>query len=172
MSTITIEQIRTRIESLFAAFNAHDVEALMANFTDDVVWEDPMEPAPLVGREAAERLVRAEFSALPDIHFPKEEVEIYRSLDGQHAASRWHMVATMTGRMDPPGFEPTGRTADVAGTCTYEFRDGLISRHTMHYDTMSFARKLGLMPASDSVAYKAMVGAQVVGKKVTGIFRR
>ncbi len=92
------------------------------------------------------------------------------------------MVATMTGRLDPPGWEPTGKGAEVAGMCAYEFRDGLIARHTVIYDQMSLSQQLGLMPATDSAPVKAMVGlqkaqvglqkAQALGRKLVEEIRR
>lgn len=115
------------------------------------------------------------FTAFPDLHFPRDEIEIYRSLSGRKAAPRWHMVATMTGRLEPPGWEPTGTGVEVAGMCAYEFRGGLIARHTVIYDQMSMSRQLGLMPAMDSVQVKAMVGlqrAQALGRKLVRGARR
>lgn len=170
MRTMTIEDIRTRLSAFFQAFNDHDPEAILALCTEDVVWEDPNLPAPVVGWEAVADLLANQFTAFPDLHFPKEEIEIYRSLDGKKAAASWHMVATMTGRLDPPGYEPTGKTGDVTGMCRYEFGDGgLIAQHSIVYDAMSLSRRLGLVPGSDSLQFKAMVGlqqAEQLGRKL------
>jgi len=168
MRTTTIEDMKTRLDTFFQAFNDHDPEAVLALCTEDVVWEDPNLPAPLVGWEAAADLLCSKFTAFPDLHFPKEEIEVYRSLDGKKAAVRWHMVATMTGRLDPPGYEPTGQTGEVTGMCRFEFGEGgLIAHHSTIYDTMSFARRLGLIPGSDSLQSRVLVGleqAQQVGR--------
>lgn len=175
MPTMTVDDIRTRVESFLQAYNDHDVDAIVSQCTEDVVWEDPSLSEPLMGREPAAAMLRAMLTAFPDLHFPRDEIEIYRSLSGRRAASRWHMVATMTGRLDPPGWEPTGRGVEVSGMCAYEFRDGLIARHTVLYDQMSMSRQLGLMPGPDSVPVKAMVGlqrAQALGRKLVKGVRR
>jgi predicted ester cyclase len=125
-----------------------------------------------MGREAAAEMVRSLFVAFPDLHFPKEEIEIYRSLDGRKAAARWHMVATMSGRLDPPGFEPTGRTVELTGMCAYVFRGGLIAHHSMFYDVMSFSQQIGLMPAMDSAPVKALVGVQNLSQKIVRMVKR
>jgi steroid delta-isomerase-like uncharacterized protein len=169
MRTMTIDDMRTRLDAFFQAFNDHDPEAILALCSEDVVWDDPSMPAPLMGWEAVADLLPGRFSAFPDLHFPKEEIEIYRSLDGKRAAARWHMVATMTGRLDPPGYEPTGKTADITGMSRYEFGEGgLITDLSMVYDTMSLTQRLGLMPGSDSFEFKALVGlkqAEQLGRK-------
>ena len=172
MRALTIEDVRTRLEAFFQAFNDHDPEAILTLCAEDVVWEDPDVPEPLVGWEAvADQLVR-QFSAFPDLHFPKEEIEIYRSLDGRKAASRWHMVATMTGRLDPPGYEPTGKTGDASGMCRFEFGDGgLITHHSIVYDTKSFAQRLGLMPGPDAFQSKTMVILQQAEQLGRSFFR-
>ena len=170
MPTTTIDTMRTQVGALFEAYNDHDVDAILALFTDDVAFEDPNLPAPALGKEAVAEVVGGQFRAMPDLHFPKEEIAIFTS-PGATAASRWHAVGTMTGRLDPPGYLPTGQTADWAGMCSYEFRDGLISRHVLVYDVLGVTQKLGLMPATDSVMTKTLVGAQNVGSRLAKVFR-
>jgi len=145
MSLMTLDEIHTCIDELFRAYNDHEIDGVLAHFTEDVLWE-PDESFPLIGRTAAAALLRSQFRAFPDLRFPEEDVVIYTSPDGK-AASKWHMIATMTGRLFPPGYAPTGRTADCTGMCAYEFRDGLICRHTVVYDVMNFSQKLGLLQA-------------------------
>jgi len=161
MRAMTIEDVRTRLDGWFQAFNDHDAEAILAMCTEDVVWEDPSLPAPLVGWDAVADFLANQLTAFPDVHFPKEEIEIYRSLDGKRAAASWHMVETMTGRLDPPGYEPTGLTGDVTGMSRYEFAEGgLIARYQAVYDTLALGQRLGLMPASSSLPYRVLVGLQ------------
>lgn len=172
MRAMTIEDLRTHLDAWFQAFNDHDPEAILAMCTDDVVWEDPSLPAPLVGLEAVADHLANQFTAFPDLHFPKEEIEIYRSLDGKRAAASWHMVATMKGRLDPPGYEPTELTGDITGMCRYEFAEGgLIARHQTIYDTMALAQRLGLMPPSDSLPYRVLAGLQQADQLGRKLFR-
>lgn len=169
MRTMTIDDIRTSLEAFFQAFNDRDPEAILTMCTEDVVWDDPHRPTPIVGWEAVADLLAAEFTAFPDLHFPKEEIEIYRSLDGKKAAARWSMVVTMNGRLDPPGYEPTGKTVDVRGMSRFEFGDGgRIAHYSSVYDLMSLIQRLGLLPDADSLPFKALVGleqAEQLGRK-------
>jgi steroid delta-isomerase-like uncharacterized protein len=171
-----IEDMRTRLDAWFQAFNEHDPETILAMCTEDVVWEDPSLPAPLVGWDAVADHLCNQFTAFPDLHFPKEEIEIYRSLDGKRAAAGWHMVVTMTGRLDPPGYEPTEMTGDVTGMGRFEFAEGgLITRYQTVYDTMSLAQRLGLMPTSASLPFRVLIGLQQadqLGRKLIRNLRR
>ncbi len=158
----TTEARRTQILSLLRAFNEHDAERVLSHFTEDVVWEDPMVDGPLIGGAAAKEQVEAIFRAFPDLAFPLDDAEVYFAADPAKAVSSWHWIGTMTGPIEPPGFQPTGKRVDVKGTCQYEFREGLIARHTVLYDVLGMSQRLGLMPANDSLAVKALVGAEKV----------
>jgi steroid delta-isomerase-like uncharacterized protein len=158
--------MRAHVESLLDAFNAHDVDAVAAHFTDDVVWIDSAYAKPLTGIDEAKRAVRAQFTAFPDLHFPKEERDFYVTPEGTKAAVRWHMVATMKGTMDPPGFAPTGKTMDLGGACFYEFRGGKIARHTIIADYMDASQQLGLLPDDDSFGMRLAVRLQRFGARL------
>jgi len=146
ITQMTLEAVRERIESLFAAYNAHDVHAMLSQCTEDVVWEDPTLPVTAVGREAVADEIRNQFAIFPDLQFPKEEMEIYRSLDHRDsAAARWTMAATMVKGVAPLGLEPTDKPVHIPGMAAYEFRDGLIARVTVSYDVLFLSEQLGLM---------------------------
>jgi hypothetical protein len=59
------------------------------------------------------------------------------------------MQATFTGTM-PPGFAGTGRSAVLDGVDHWTFRDGLVAVNRADYDSMGFARDLGLLPPRGS----------------------
>jgi hypothetical protein len=80
--------------------------------------------------------------------------------DEPHAAFHWRGTGTFTGRMDPPGFAPTGRRWEIDGADFHEYRDGRISRLRVVFDLMSVSRQLGVMPTSGSRAERAMAAAQ------------
>ena len=156
-----MRSIRTPIEAFFAAYNDHDPEALLALCTEDIVWDDPLMGPSLKGWEEVAELLVNQLTAFPDLHFPTDELELYRSLDGKTAAARWHMAGTMTGRLDPPGYEPTGEWGDVTGMSRFEFADGgLIAHHSMVYDTLTLARRLHLAPGEHSLSFRTLVGLQ------------
>ena len=164
--TMDQQRVRSQVEALFDALNSHDVDGTVALMTDDVLWKDPSSSDPLRGHDAVAERVRAMFRAFGEIHL--ELHDIYEAAVDAKAASHWRMQARLTGTLDPPGFAPTGRTADIEGACLYEFRDGKFAKHTIIYDTTDMAVQLGLMPSQDSAQSRMMVRMQRLSAK----FRR
>jgi steroid delta-isomerase-like uncharacterized protein len=158
-ATMTLDAIHERIDSLFAAYNAHDVDAIMALCTDDIVWEDPALPVTAVGREAVVEVLQEQFELFPDLSFPKEEMELYRSFDHHSAAARWRMSATLAGDVELLGAGSTERRAEIPGMSSYEFRDGLICRVTVFYDVLSLSVNLGLMASLPELPARLITGA-------------
>lgn len=169
---MTGADVRAHVMSFIQALNSHEPDKVVALMTDDVLWMDPSMRMPVAGREAARKAVTAMFTALPDMHFPLEDVEIYLSEDEKKAIAKWRVVATMTGPLDPPGFGPTGKTVYFTGVCTYDFRDGLISRHEIIYDFMDVGQQLGLLPAFDSLVVKSLAQLQSLTTRARKLLRR
>jgi steroid delta-isomerase-like uncharacterized protein len=163
-TTLTDDQLRTMILEFLTAMNAHDLERILTFFTDDVTWEGSGTDVPAVGRAAVVEVLRGWFVAFPDLHFPLEDVEVFRSLDGDHALAYWTSVMTMRGPF--AGFAPTGRHVKAKGVCRYELREGGISRHTMIYDQMRISQELGLLPAEGTSSYRLLAGMQRLGKRL------
>jgi ketosteroid isomerase-like protein len=76
------------IDRFNEAFNRHDVDAIMALMTDDVVF-DSTSPAPdgkrFEGQEAVRRVWESLFRASPDSHFEGEEI----FATGDRCVVRW-----------------------------------------------------------------------------------
>jgi hypothetical protein len=99
-----------RLRELYTAFNARDLDALLAAMTDDVDWPNAWEGGRLHGRQAVRdywtrqwaqidsRVEAVAFSELPD---GRVAVEVDQTIDGQ----------------------AMGRVRHV-----YTFRDGLVAR--------------------------------------------
>ncbi len=83
-----------RLEELLEAFNAHDLEQIMAFFTDDCVLETPHGTEPWGTRYEGRAAVRAglgqRFEGIPDVHYSQDQH--WRS--GDHAVSRWLLTGT------------------------------------------------------------------------------
>lgn len=157
--TSGITEARTRVEALLRALSEHDVNKVIALHAPDAVLESPTLTAPVTGRAAIAVAFTAMLRTFPDVQFPMDELEVYIA-DSGRVAARWHFTATMTGPIDPPGYAPTGKKASVSGACLYEFRDGLIARHTIIYDSMVMLQQVGIMPVTDSAQARLIAGLQ------------
>jgi hypothetical protein len=83
------------------------------------------------------------------------------------AAFHWRGWATFTGPLDPPGFAPTGGSADFQGADFHEYRDGKVARLRIVFDMADILRQLGLLPERGSAAERAMVGMQKLRARLT-----
>lgn len=170
-TTLTAADITKKLQSFFDAWNSRDVDKILSFVTKDVIWVEPGLSKPAYGKDAAAEALRNTFAAFPDITWPKEDLRIYTSDDPTFAATGWTLVGTMTGRLDP-GFAPTGKRVRVSGACLYEFREGLISRHTIVYDSVDAMQQIGLLPPQESLVFKAQMRIQSVGSRVIGMIRK
>jgi len=61
------------LDKILEGFNAHDLDAIMALFVDDCVFESPRGPDPwgrrLEGKEAVAEGLRARFTGIPDVSY-------------------------------------------------------------------------------------------------------
>ena len=66
-----------KLKDLLEAFNAHDLDRIMAFFADDCVLETPRGDEPwgtrFAGREAVRKGLGQRFEGLPDVHYGEDE---------------------------------------------------------------------------------------------------
>lgn len=153
--------------SLLEALKAHDVDALMSNWSEDGV-EDVVPIGILRGRDEIRENVRAMFAAAPDLDVIPEAVVA----DDGRAVVQWRASGTFSG--EPlGGIEPNGRQIALRFVELLEIEDGKIVRNTVYYDSAAFARQIGMMPEQESGGEKAMIAAfNAVTKARRAIDRR
>ena len=114
----TREAAAPSMEALLDAFNAHDVDAIMAFFTDDCILDMPRGPAPggrrLIGREQVRSGIQSRFDGIPDVHYGDDR----HWTCGERGVSEWTIRGTLA----------TGGPIEVRGCDLFEFTDGRISR--------------------------------------------
>jgi ketosteroid isomerase-like protein len=110
--------IRSTLKNLCAAFNAHDLDRIMAYFADDCVLEMPRGNRPWGSRFEGKANVRAalamRFEGLPDVHYGDEEHFVDETAGT--GMSKWTLTGTTR----------EGESKKVRGCDFYTFRDGRV----------------------------------------------
>jgi ketosteroid isomerase-like protein len=117
--------IRSTLEALCDAFNAHDLDRIMAHFADDCVLEMPRGPDPwgtrAEGRAAVRAALATRFEGLPDVHYG--DATHFVDEAAQAGMSRWTLTGT-TG---------AGARIEVRGCDFYGFRGGKVARKDSYW---------------------------------------
>ena len=126
-------------DATYAAWNAHDADAVAAVFAEDAVVREAGTDAETRGRAAVRERALMLFAAFPD--FRLERVALV--IDGEHHADRWVMTGTHRG--DLFGIAPTGRSVRIEGaTFTLLGSDGLVVEDVHFSNTASLLAQLGV----------------------------
>lgn len=155
------QAVRDWLGRFLEAWHSHDPDRLPSLCTDDVVWEDPfIHPSGVAhGKDELRAWLASIFRAMPDVRFELEGEPLV-SLDGTTIAAVWRGRARMTGPLDPPGFAPTGRTAELRGVDVHAFRDGKLAHVLTITDLNAAGQQLGAVPPPGSRREKAVVALQ------------
>lgn len=117
--------IRSTLKELCAAFNAHDLDRIMASFADDCVLEMPRGNRPWGSRFEGKANVRAalatRFAGLPDVHYGDEEHFVDETAGT--GMSKWTLTGTTR----------EGERKQVRGCDFYTFRDGRVVRKDSYW---------------------------------------
>jgi ketosteroid isomerase-like protein len=112
------DRIRSRLEALCEAFNAHDLDRIMDFFADDCVLEMPRGDKPwgsrFEGRQAVREALAGRFAGLPDVRYGN--AEHFVDAGAGTGMSRWTLTGTT----------PEGLRKEVRGCDFYTFRDGMV----------------------------------------------
>ena len=104
------------LEEITEAFDAHDLDGIMAHFADDAVFEGPRGPEPwgtrFVGAEAVRQAFAARLSGIPDIRYTDDA----HLIDGDRGASEWTLSGTSI----------DGQRIEVRGCDLWTIRGGKI----------------------------------------------
>jgi steroid delta-isomerase-like uncharacterized protein len=136
------EALRETIDRYNAAWNEHDLDAIMAMHAPDMVFENHT-----AGESAEGEEVRAHigsiFETWPDINFTTRRLYVREGL----VVQEWTAVATHTQTMRRGDLvaEPTGRRVEWEGIDSIPFENGLIKRKDVYSDSVSILRQVGLL---------------------------
>jgi ketosteroid isomerase-like protein len=111
------------LKSFLAAFNAHDLDAIMECFADDCEFYMPRGPEPFGTRYAGKAAVRAglatRFTGIPDVHYGDDR----HWLAGDLGVSTWLLTGTTK----------TGEPVCVRGVDLLEFSAGKITKKDSYW---------------------------------------
>jgi steroid delta-isomerase-like uncharacterized protein len=111
------------LRGITAAFNRHDLDAIMSFFTDDAVFETPRGAEPwgrrFEGRAAVREGLAARFTGIPDVHYGEDD----HFVAGDRGASEWTLSGTTT----------EGEALEVRGCDLWTFRDGRVARKDSYW---------------------------------------
>ena len=116
---------RSTLLLLCEAFNAHDLDRIMAFFADDCVLEMPRGGMPwgtrCEGKPDVRRALAARFEGLPDVHYGNGQH--FLDADADTGISKWTLTGTSR----------DGTRKEVNGCDFYTFREGKVIRKDSYW---------------------------------------
>lgn len=153
--------------SYFDALAARDADAVTRAWAAEGV-NDLVPLGVFRGPAAIRALFEEMFAAMPDLVFTVERI----IADDKAASVQWRAVGSFSGAPFR-GLEANGRRVDLRGSDCLEIEDGKIVHNTGVFDGAAFARQIGMLPAEDSGADRAIrAGFNTVTKLRRTVARR
>ena len=119
----TEAEMLAKLQGLAAAFNAHDIDAVMSFFAPDCSLDMPRGPEPhgtrFQGIDQVRRGIRSRFESTPDVQYS----DLEHFVSGKCGMSRWLLTGTKL----------NGEKVRVRGCDFYTFRDGLVVRKDLYW---------------------------------------
>ena len=139
MSRETDARTREVNDRTYAAWNAHDADAVASVFAENAVLREAGRSDEIRGRAAIRARAATLLAAFPD--FRLERVVLL--VDGERHADRWIMTGTHQGELF--GILPTGRQVRVEGATFTRLGPGDLVVEDVHYvDYAGLMAQLGL----------------------------
>jgi steroid delta-isomerase-like uncharacterized protein len=134
--------LREAIDRYNAAWNDHDLDAIMAMHAPDMVFENHTAGESAVGEEARGH-IGSIFATWPDIAFTTRRLYVREGL----VVQEWTATATHTETMRRGDLvaEPTGKRCKWDGLDVIPFEDGFVKRKDVYSDSVSILRQVGLL---------------------------
>jgi uncharacterized protein len=127
------------IDRHFAAENAHDVEATLATYTDDIVWDDVTHPlAPFRGKEEVGGAYAGIIDAIPDVHL--ETVKRYTAEGGRVVVDESILTGHVHGSW--AGVDGGGAPVRIRILHVFELRDGLITYENAWFNALDVVQQV------------------------------
>jgi steroid delta-isomerase-like uncharacterized protein len=111
------------LKQILAAFNRHDLDAIMEFFADDCTFDMPRGPEPwgqrYVGKDEVRNALASRFKGIPDVHYGDDSHWVGEN----KGVSEWTLTGTTT----------SGVKVKVRGCDLWEFRNGKVVRKDSYW---------------------------------------
>jgi ketosteroid isomerase-like protein len=122
-SVVDHDDATRMLKAIATAFDAHDLEGIMAHFANDAVFEGPRGTEPwgtrFVGSEQIREAFAARFAGIPDVRYQEDQ----HFVDGDRGASEWTLSGTTT----------DGQRIEVRGCDLWTLRDGKVVKKDSYW---------------------------------------
>jgi steroid delta-isomerase-like uncharacterized protein len=136
-------ELQEFIDRYNAAWNGHDVDAIVSMHTEDSVFENHVTGDVNVGREAIGRAIGGIFGVFPDLSFETRRAYLREDLVVQEwTASATHVKQLSRGEIVA---EPSGKRIEWNGMDVIPFERGKVKRKDVYSDSVSILRQVGLL---------------------------
>ena len=136
------QALEEAIAAYNAAWNGHDLDAIMSMHAPDMVFANHTAGETATGEEVREHIGRI-FDTWPDIEFSTRRLYLRDGL----VVQEWTATAThaKTMRRGDLVAEPTQKKIEWDGLDVIPFEDGRIKRKDVYSDSVSILRQVGLL---------------------------
>jgi steroid delta-isomerase-like uncharacterized protein len=137
-----IDSLTATIGRYNDAWNAHDLEAIVAMHAPDMVFANHTAGESARGEEVRGHIASI-FAAWPDLRFETRRLYVREGL----VVQEWTATATHSNPMRRGEIEvaPTGRAISWDGIDSIPFEDGLVKRKDVYSDSVSILRQVDLL---------------------------
>jgi steroid delta-isomerase-like uncharacterized protein len=137
-----VEALREAIGRYNEAWNAQDLDAIVAMHAPDMVFANHTAGESASGEEVRGHIAKI-FEAWPDMRFETRRLYVRDGVVTQE----WTATATHSRPLRRGEIEvaPSGRTVSWDGVDVIPFEDGLIKRKDVYSDSVSILRQVGLL---------------------------
>ncbi len=137
LGRMAVEAALAVIDRHFAAENAHDVEATLATYTEDIVWDDVTHPgSPFRGKQAVAEAYGGILQAIPDLNLRS----VLRFQCGEHVVDESMLSGHVVGEF--AGIAGGGAPVSFRLLHVFDLRDGLIARENAWFDSAAVVRQV------------------------------
>ena len=134
--------LKGTIERYNAAWNAHDLDAIMSMHAPDMVFANHTAGESATGEEVRGHIASI-FESWPDLRFETRRLYVREGL----VVQEWTATATHTETMRRGDLEvpPRGNVVSWDGIDSIPFENGLVKRKDVYSDSVSILRQVGLL---------------------------